>query len=165
MTATAHLADDDDWRNQAACRDQDPELFFPTGTGGPAALQTEQAKAVCRPCPVSEACLAWALDTGQDFGIWSGTTEEERRATKRRQAKAAARPDKPDPVAAYRALAGDPDARAQLTEASRREAVRIGLARGMPVYAIARRLNTSYGALKAIAADVTAEQETGATRG
>nr|BFE68086.1 hypothetical protein GCM10020092_013870 [Actinoplanes digitatis] len=37
-----------DWRHHAICRDEDPELFFPIGTSGPALLQVEQAKAVCR---------------------------------------------------------------------------------------------------------------------
>ena len=41
-----------DWRHRAICRDEDPELFFPIGNTGPALLQIEQAKAVCRRCPV-----------------------------------------------------------------------------------------------------------------
>jgi len=46
-----------DWRHVAACRDEDPELFFPIGTSGPALLQVEQAKAVCRRCSaVDDAC-------------------------------------------------------------------------------------------------------------
>ena len=73
----------DDWRHRAACRDEDPELFFPAGTSGPALLQVEQAKAVCRRCPVTGECLRWALDTGQEYGIWGGATEEERRAWRR----------------------------------------------------------------------------------
>ena len=43
-----------DWRHDAICRDEDPELFFPIGTSGPALLQVEQAKAVCRRCRVTE---------------------------------------------------------------------------------------------------------------
>jgi WhiB family redox-sensing transcriptional regulator len=73
-----------DWRHRAVCRDEDPELFFPIGTSGPALLQVEQAKAVCRRCSVTSECLHWALDTGQDAGVWGGMSEEERRALKRR---------------------------------------------------------------------------------
>jgi WhiB family transcriptional regulator, redox-sensing transcriptional regulator len=74
----------DDWRDSAACRDSDPESFFPIGTSGPALLQVEQAKAVCRSCDVVRECLKWALDSGEDAGVWGGMSEDERRAIKRR---------------------------------------------------------------------------------
>jgi WhiB family redox-sensing transcriptional regulator len=80
-----------DWRHTAACRDEDPELFFPIGTTGPALMQVEDAKAVCRRCDVAEACLNWALENGQDAGVWGGLSEDERRALKRRRARARAR--------------------------------------------------------------------------
>jgi WhiB family redox-sensing transcriptional regulator len=67
-----------DWRSRSACLDEDPELFFPIGNTGPAILQIEEAKQVCRRCEVREQCLAWALEAGQD----------ERRALKRRNARA-----------------------------------------------------------------------------
>jgi WhiB family transcriptional regulator, redox-sensing transcriptional regulator len=73
-----------DWRNHAACRDVDPELFFPIGNTGPAVIQIEEAKQVCRRCQVREECLRWALDSGQDSGVWGGLSEDERRALKRR---------------------------------------------------------------------------------
>lgn len=73
-----------DWRHRAACRDEDPELFFPIGTTGPALSQVEEAKGVCRRCEVSEECLAWAMESGQDSGVWGGLAEDERRALKRR---------------------------------------------------------------------------------
>lgn len=69
-----------DWRHLALCRDEDPELFFPVGSTGPAERQVEEAKAVCRRCTVMADCLDWALDTGQDAGVWGGTSEDERRA-------------------------------------------------------------------------------------
>ncbi|GAA5082362.1 WhiB family transcriptional regulator [Streptomyces sp. SID10815] len=81
----------DNWRDHAACRQEDPDLFFPIGTTGPALLQTEQAKAVCGRCPVREQCLDWALETDQAIGVWGGTSENERRALKRRRAAAARR--------------------------------------------------------------------------
>jgi WhiB family redox-sensing transcriptional regulator len=76
-----------DWRDSAACRDEDPELFFPVGTSGPAILQIEEAKSVCRACPVLEPCLSWALSSGQEAGVWGGHDEDERRALKRRTAR------------------------------------------------------------------------------
>ena len=77
-----------DWRDRAACLDEDPELFFPIGNTGPAILQIEEAKAVCRRCEVIETCLKWALESGQDAGVWGGLSEDERRALKRRNARA-----------------------------------------------------------------------------
>ncbi|WP_406151267.1 WhiB family transcriptional regulator [Streptomyces sp. NBC_01012] len=81
----------DDWRTHAACREEDPDLFFPIGSGGPALLQTQEAKAVCGACPVQERCLAWALEKGQVAGVWGGTDEDERRALRRRRARQHAR--------------------------------------------------------------------------
>lgn len=80
-----------DWRNRAACRDEDPELFFPVGTSGPAISQITAAKAVCHRCTVAADCLAWALASGQDAGVWGGMSEDERRALKRRRAQAGTR--------------------------------------------------------------------------
>ena len=80
-----------DWRHRALCRDEDPELFFPVGNTGPALLQVEMAKSVCRRCPVTESCLQWALDSGQDAGVWGAMSEEDRRALKRHDLLAQAR--------------------------------------------------------------------------
>ena len=80
-----------DWRHRAACLEEDPELFFPIGDTGPALVQIEQAKNVCRRCPAMEECLRWALESGQDAGVWGGMSEEERRALKRRAARSRAR--------------------------------------------------------------------------
>jgi WhiB family redox-sensing transcriptional regulator len=71
------------WRDHAACRDTDAERFFPLGTTGAALEQINQAKHLCGGCPVRAQCLNWALETGQDAGIWGGTTEDERRALRR----------------------------------------------------------------------------------
>lgn len=76
----------------AACREEDPDLFFPIGSTGPALVQTEDAKAVCRSCPVRQECLRWALDNGQDAGVWGGLDETERRAMKRRSRRRAKDP-------------------------------------------------------------------------
>ena len=77
-----------DWRDQAKCLSVDPELFFPVGNTGPAVDQIDRAKTVCSACPVTEYCLQYALDTNQDSGVWGGLSEDERRALKRRAARA-----------------------------------------------------------------------------
>lgn len=77
-----------DWRDRAECRHEDPELFFPVGVTGPAAMQLKQAKAVCHRCPVMTACRSWALETSQESGVWGGLGEDERRAFKRRHQRA-----------------------------------------------------------------------------
>ncbi|WP_326740453.1 WhiB family transcriptional regulator [Streptomyces sp. NBC_01022] len=79
----------ENWRMHAACREEDPDLFFPIGSTGPALVQTEDAKAVCRSCPVRAECLRWALENGQDAGVWGGLGETERRALKRRSRRRA----------------------------------------------------------------------------
>ena len=61
-----------DWRHNAVCREEDPELFFPIGNTGPALLQIEEAKAVCRRCPVMDQCLQWALESGQEVSTVEG---------------------------------------------------------------------------------------------
>ncbi|GAA1275608.1 hypothetical protein GCM10009609_43290 [Pseudonocardia aurantiaca] len=67
------------WRDFAACRNEEPDLFFPIGTSGPALSQLARAKSICRGCPVAGKCLAWAQDTGQTAGVWGGLSEDERR--------------------------------------------------------------------------------------
>ena len=91
-TAAARLAydrhpdrqDETAWHAAAACRDADPELFFPDGDIRSARAQVKTAKLICRGCPVRVTCLNWALASGQDDGIWGGMTEDERRWLRRR---------------------------------------------------------------------------------
>ncbi|WP_034268158.1 WhiB family transcriptional regulator [Haloechinothrix halophila] len=78
-----------DWRHRAACRDEDPEVFFPVTDMGPGAKQVDEAKSVCARCPVREQCLRFALDNGLNYGIFGGMTEQERADLVRRSAHAA----------------------------------------------------------------------------
>ncbi len=85
--ADAPGRDDGYWRRRAACRGEDPELFFPVGSAGPAALaQIAEAKNICARCPVRRACLVFAMATRQEYGIWGGLTEDERSQLRRRVA-------------------------------------------------------------------------------
>lgn len=77
--AALQLTRDYDWRDDAACREHpEPETWFPVGSS-PEALQAEEAaKRVCNRCPVRTDCLDWAMDTGQDTGVWGGVSEYDR---------------------------------------------------------------------------------------
>jgi WhiB family redox-sensing transcriptional regulator len=62
------------WQIKGACRDHDPEAFYPMEGDDP-----EPAKAVClRQCEVREECLNWAIDRGERWGVWGGMTPRER---------------------------------------------------------------------------------------
>jgi WhiB family redox-sensing transcriptional regulator len=72
-----------DWRDAALCAQTDPESFFPEKGGS-----VREPKRVCRACGVRAECLEYALETGQQFGIWGGLSERERRRLKRASAAA-----------------------------------------------------------------------------
>jgi|GEM_PF-1055161 len=73
-----------DWRKSALCAEvAGPKLFFPVGVTGAAEIQIEDAKDVCGGCPVVAPCLSFAIETNQEYGIWGGKSEEERRALRR----------------------------------------------------------------------------------
>jgi WhiB family redox-sensing transcriptional regulator len=70
------------WQEHGACRNADLDLFFPP-EGGPARERVRReraAKQICNNCLVRTRCLAYALRAGEVFGIWGGTTPEERRS-------------------------------------------------------------------------------------
>lgn len=72
------------WRQRAACRGVDPEAFYPASDE-----EAEEAKSVCRVCPVREACLEYALANRERDGVWGGATERERRRIIRQRRKTA----------------------------------------------------------------------------
>lgn len=74
-----------DWRMSSACREADPDIFFPTGHDEPLPRQIARAKSICNECPVVRECLMWALADPLMDGIWGGTTQSERRAIRRRR--------------------------------------------------------------------------------
>jgi WhiB family redox-sensing transcriptional regulator len=74
------------WQERAACRFCPAELFFPTGTTGNAVDDIAGAKEICATCDVRGECLDYALRTNQEFGIWGGFDEEQRRRFRPRHA-------------------------------------------------------------------------------
>ncbi|HEX6130359.1 MAG TPA: WhiB family transcriptional regulator [Actinomycetota bacterium] len=71
----------DVWQERASCLGVDPDVFFPISEeeAGP-------ALAFCGVCRIREECLAWALKNGERYGVWGGTTEQQRRRLQRRVA-------------------------------------------------------------------------------
>lgn len=62
----------------ALCAQVDPELFFPTAIGPSYLPAVRLALAICVECPIKLQCLEHALEVGEDYGIWGGTTPKER---------------------------------------------------------------------------------------
>jgi WhiB family transcriptional regulator, redox-sensing transcriptional regulator len=68
------------WQRHAACAGADVAAFYPER-----GVQVGQARALCRRCPVADVCLRWAVEH-DEYGLWGGTTREERKAMERRRA-------------------------------------------------------------------------------
>lgn len=66
------------WVRQALCvtRPVDPDWLHPSKRTRP--RDVAAALALCAQCAVREACLQNALDYRDPWGIWGGTTEEQR---------------------------------------------------------------------------------------
>jgi hypothetical protein len=71
------------WHAHAACNGHpDPDLWH-TDTAGPiGARRTDEAKRVCRACPVEVRCLAEHIN--EPHGVWGGLDPRERREQTRR---------------------------------------------------------------------------------
>ena len=78
------VSDERPWVVFAACRDVDPDIFFPASR-----KDVDQALAICASCPVCSECLDYAIETGERFGVWGGLTEKERRKLLFRQRRPA----------------------------------------------------------------------------
>ncbi|MBA3654878.1 MAG: WhiB family transcriptional regulator [Actinobacteria bacterium] len=72
------------WRDSAACRGIDPDVFYPVSDE-----EAEAAKAICTLCPVREPCLEYALANRERDGVWGGATERERRRMIRQRRRSA----------------------------------------------------------------------------
>nr|WP_231639348.1 WhiB family transcriptional regulator [Mycobacterium sp. Marseille-P9652] len=73
-TARPLTAEQRAWTSEALCRRTDPDEMFVRGP------KQREAAVLCRQCPVIRECLADALDSKVEFGVWGGMTERQRRA-------------------------------------------------------------------------------------
>lgn len=69
------------WTEGASCATVALDEWFPEVGSTP-----RRAKEICRGCPIVVACLKWALDNNEKWGVWGGTTYEERVRIRRREA-------------------------------------------------------------------------------
>lgn len=84
-----------DWRDEASCSTApDPDLWYASTID-----ERREAIEICASCPVRANCLAWALTTGEQFGIWGGVDfEEPRRAARAAYVRRGRPRRKPAPV-------------------------------------------------------------------
>lgn len=65
---------DQSWAAKALCASYEPDALFVQGSA------QRQIRVRCLECEVRLECLADALATEANFGVWGGLTERERRA-------------------------------------------------------------------------------------
>ena len=68
------LTEERPWLAFAACRGEDPAIFFEGQDGSPS-----EAMKICAGCPVQTECLDYSLMARERYGVWGGATERERR--------------------------------------------------------------------------------------
>jgi WhiB family transcriptional regulator, redox-sensing transcriptional regulator len=79
---TTRLLQPVEWQTNARCAEVDPEIFFPERGGS-----SKKAREVCDQCEVRSQCLEYALNNKEQFGIWGGTSERERRRLRKERAR------------------------------------------------------------------------------
>nr|WP_167551103.1 MULTISPECIES: WhiB family transcriptional regulator [Cellulosimicrobium] len=89
------------------CRTNDPELWFAERSA-----EVEEAKALCRTCPLVEGCLAGAIERREPWGVWGGEVFVDGAVVARKRGRG--RPSKAEVLAR--------EAERQAQEASRAEA-------------------------------------------
>lgn len=68
-----------EWMADSACLDHQPDLWYSDTNNG-----LDAAKEICRSCPALAACLLWAIETDERWGVFGGHTYNERKNLKRR---------------------------------------------------------------------------------
>ncbi len=70
------------WQTRAACRGPHAIVFFPPSRPErkeERVARERAAKEICRPCPVLQDCLEYAVRIREMNGIWGGLNETERK--------------------------------------------------------------------------------------
>lgn len=79
---------DRSWTERGSCYGMDPaeadKVFFPTATSS---KSTEEARSICKSCPVVQQCFDGAMDSDARKGFRAGLTEKDRRPFHNKVAK------------------------------------------------------------------------------
>jgi WhiB family redox-sensing transcriptional regulator len=76
------VLNDQRWQVRAACRGPQIKVFFPPSHFERKADKRERerrAKLICQTCSVQNDCLNYALQIGEQHGIWGGLNATERK--------------------------------------------------------------------------------------
>lgn len=68
------------WKYSTACFDKEPDLMFPVKIE----KQKIVAETICSQCDHIVDCLYFAIVSKEEFGVWGGTTQPERREIQKR---------------------------------------------------------------------------------
>lgn len=82
---SASLDQPGDWRSAAACREIDVEAFFAVDEAS-----QQEAVAICDTCPVRVECLEHAIAAREQYGVWGGLREQDRKRLVRARRRDAA---------------------------------------------------------------------------
>jgi WhiB family redox-sensing transcriptional regulator len=81
-----HSSNEEAWQHHANCLESDPELFFPQRNENDLkSLAVLEAIRICSQCDVRDTCRQVALDSKHQYGIWGGTTPNQRTAISRKE--------------------------------------------------------------------------------
>jgi WhiB family redox-sensing transcriptional regulator len=75
-----------EWQYKGACKSMDTEIFFLEDRvrGSEKQKREREALKICNKCPVIQECLKHALSVPEMYGVWGGTTADQRWAMLRR---------------------------------------------------------------------------------
>lgn len=80
LSLVVEVVEEPKWQEKAACKGEKTQMFYPkNGIGVHEAIQ------ICDECIVRDECLDYATTNEENFGIWGGKSERQRRKINRKK--------------------------------------------------------------------------------
>lgn len=71
---------EEEWQAEALCKAKSNSIWFPPESADrKKKIDDAKAKSICKQCPVQQPCLEYAVANREYWGVWGGTTFEERK--------------------------------------------------------------------------------------